>query len=94
MLVTQSTLVGYTMINGTFSLQFALLVASIYNVIVYPDVLDRAFFQEDYPLDPLTPKQIHDFNYTRRYRIPITHAFMMIFNFITNNPKVNLPALK
>jgi len=36
MLVTQNTLVGYTIINGTYGLQMALLIASIYNAIVYP----------------------------------------------------------
>lgn len=62
MLVTQSTLVGYTLINGTASIQFALLVAAIYNVIVYPNVINDDFFTVNYPLDALTTKQIHNFN--------------------------------
>ena len=35
MLVTQTSLVGYTLINGTWGIQLALLVASIFNLIVY-----------------------------------------------------------
>lgn len=36
MLVTQTTIVGYTLINGTWGLQLALLIASLYNAIVVP----------------------------------------------------------
>lgn len=35
MLVTQTSLVGYTLINGTWGIQMALLIASLFNVIVY-----------------------------------------------------------
>jgi hypothetical protein len=35
MLVTQTSLVGYTLINGTWGIQLALLVASLFNLIVY-----------------------------------------------------------
>ena len=35
MLVTQSTFVGYTIVNGTFGIQFAMLVASTYNLFVF-----------------------------------------------------------
>ena len=34
MLVTQSTLVGYTIINGTFSLQLAMLIGCVFNYMV------------------------------------------------------------
>jgi hypothetical protein len=33
MLVTDSTLVGYTILTGTFRLQLALLVGALFNVI-------------------------------------------------------------
>jgi hypothetical protein len=36
MLVTQTTIVGYTLINGTWGLQLALLIASLYNALVVP----------------------------------------------------------
>jgi hypothetical protein len=35
MLVTQTSLVGYTLINGTWGIQLALLIASLFNVITY-----------------------------------------------------------
>jgi len=37
MIVTDSTLVGFTMINGTWGVQFALLCASIFNILIYPN---------------------------------------------------------
>jgi hypothetical protein len=37
MLVTQTSLVGYTLINGTWGIQLALLIASLFNVITYDD---------------------------------------------------------
>jgi hypothetical protein len=36
MIVTDTTLVGFTMINGTWGLQLALLVASLFNYIMNP----------------------------------------------------------
>ncbi len=38
MLVTQTSLVGYTLINGTWGIQLALLVASLFNMITYDNV--------------------------------------------------------
>jgi len=35
MLVTQTSLVGYTLINGTWGIQMALLVASLFNALTY-----------------------------------------------------------
>jgi hypothetical protein len=37
MIITESTLVGYTMINGTWGLQMALLVASLFNYLINPN---------------------------------------------------------
>ena len=37
MFVTQTTLVGYTIINGTFGIQLAMFVACLYNIFIYPD---------------------------------------------------------
>ena len=37
MIVTDSTLVGYTLINGTWGLQLGLLVASLFNYYVAKD---------------------------------------------------------
>ena len=43
MFVTQSTLVGQNILNGTFGLQLALFVGCLYNVIVYPDAPTEFF---------------------------------------------------
>ena len=36
MIITDTTLVGYTVINGTWRLQLALMVGAIYNYFIYP----------------------------------------------------------
>ena len=38
MLVTQNSLIGYTILNGTFGLQLAMFVASTYNLWVFHDL--------------------------------------------------------
>jgi hypothetical protein len=38
MIVTDSTLVGYTMINGTWGLQMALFIASLFNYLINPNL--------------------------------------------------------
>lgn len=38
MIVTDSTLVGFTMINGSWGLQMGLLVACLFNFIIYPNI--------------------------------------------------------
>jgi hypothetical protein len=45
MIVTDTTLVGFTMVSGTWGLQFALFVASMFNYFVTPDPA--------IPIDPL-----------------------------------------
>jgi len=37
MIITDTTLVGYTVINGTWRLQLALMAGSIYNYYLYPN---------------------------------------------------------
>ena len=40
MIVTDTTLVGYTMINGTWGLQMALFIASLFNYLINQTPLD------------------------------------------------------
>ena len=50
MIVTDSTLVGYTMINGTWGLQMALFIASLFNYFINPNpeyTADFIYTQED-----------------------------------------------
>mgnify|MGYP001000612941 CR=1 FL=1 len=44
MIVTDTTLVGFTMINGTWGVQMALCVASMFNYFINPS--------PNIPLDP------------------------------------------
>jgi hypothetical protein len=44
MIVTDTTLVGFTMINGTWGTQLALFIASLFNYFVNPS--------PDIPFDP------------------------------------------
>ena len=37
MIVTQTTLVGFTLINGTWGVQMALFIASLFNYFVKPN---------------------------------------------------------
>jgi hypothetical protein len=37
MIITDTTLVGYTVINGSWRLQLAMLFGTIYNNFAYPD---------------------------------------------------------
>jgi hypothetical protein len=49
MLVTQSTLVGYTIINGTYSLQLALLIGCVFNYYTTPSILEYSeFFKQNH----------------------------------------------
>ena len=45
MLVTQTTLVGFTLINGTIALQFALLMGALYNLFLYPEVAGSTYLK-------------------------------------------------
>ncbi len=79
MIVTDSTLVGYTMINGTWGLQMALLIACLFNYFVNPDPLD---------LDVATQTEIDSLKFLRSTTIPVTHGMLMIMCFIVNSERI------
>ena len=87
MLVTDSTLVGYTLINGTYRLQLALLVGSLYNVIMFPDVQDSSILN-------LTANQISFVKISRYYYIPISHALLVVSNWIQEAKNLRLNRAK
>jgi hypothetical protein len=88
MFVTQSSLVGYTLVNGTASIQFALLLAAIYNVAVYPDLIHSSYF------DGLTHLEKKKFEEVRFFWIPGTHATMAIINFIVQSKSLDMDGIK
>lgn len=80
MIVTEATLVGFTLINGTWGVQMALFIASLFNFFVNPD--------PDIPKPPyLTPSAFNDemqaLRNVRKFVIPISHGLLMIITFIT-----------
>ena len=88
MLVTQTTLVGYTIINGTWSIQLALLVASIYNYVMFPEVFDSPYFK--FRKEQLSPEEIQSLNSLRKYDLPIIHGLLFILNSVVSASRLNL----
>lgn len=74
MLVTESTLVGFTILNGTYSMQLALLAGSLYNLWKYPIIRNT-------PMQ-LTPSEQQLFYHSRYYYIPIAHLLLFASNLI------------
>lgn len=85
MIITESTLVGYTMINGTWGLQMALLVASLFNYIINPNPEFNSNYNSD---DEQQIKQL------RMINIPATHAALMIMCFIVSSDRIPWEGLK
>jgi dimeric dUTPase (all-alpha-NTP-PPase superfamily) len=79
MIVTDSTLVGYTMINGTWGLQMALFIAALFNYFINPDPLD---------LNVATQLEIDSLHFLRSITIPLTHVLLMIMCFIVNSERI------
>lgn len=79
MIVTETTLVGYTMINGTWGLQMALFIASLFNYFVNPDPLD---------LTVATQNEIDDLKFLRSIVIPMTHCILMFMVFVVNSERI------
>lgn len=85
MLVTDTTLVGYTMINGTWGLQMALFIASMCNYFINPVPLD---------LSVATEAQIEDLHFLRAYTIPVTHSLLMCMCFVVNSERIKWEEVK
>lgn len=79
MIVTDSTLVGYTMINGTWGLQMALLIGSLSNFFINPDPLDMSV---------ATQTQIDELRFLRLYLIPMTHGSLMLMLLISSSDRI------
>ena len=85
MIVTDSTLVGYTMINGTWGLQMALFIASLFNYLINPDLEYTAGYPDE---DQKT------INFLRKFIIPLTHGALMIMCFIVSSDRIPWDGLK
>lgn len=91
MIVTDTTLVGFTMINGTWGVQFALFIASLFNYFYNPD--------PEIPKDPLIDQaeydsEINNLYLTRAFGIPITHGTLAIICFVSSSDRIPWDGLK
>jgi hypothetical protein len=85
MIVTDSTLVGYTMINGTWGLQMALFIASLFNYFINPNLE----YTNDY-----ADEDKNTINFLRKIIIPCTHGALMIMCFIVSSERIPWDGLK
>jgi hypothetical protein len=85
MIVTDSTLVGYTMINGTWGLQMALFIASLFNYLINPDLEYTAGYPDE---------DKNAINLLRKFVIPLTHGALMIMCFIVSSDRIPWDGLK
>lgn len=91
MIVTETTFAGFTLINGTWGIQFALLIASLFNVIIHP--------KPNIPQDPYITydqwqAEMSDLHFVRLYMIPIVHGLLTIMTFVSQNEKIRWESLK
>jgi hypothetical protein len=93
MIVTLTSLSGYSLLNGTWGIQMALLVASIFNVMVFPNqpLLDDLNIELDTPLTKIQTELIFK---TRSHLIPVVHGLMMVTTAISGSDRLNLDSLK
>jgi hypothetical protein len=70
MIITDTTLVGYTVINGSWQLHLGLLGGNLYNNFVYPDS------------QLIVDANILDSIKTVRSELVFLHTFLMVTNYI------------
>lgn len=83
MLVTQNTIIGYTIINGTVCIQLCLLIGSTYSLIVF----NGTGIESSYP-------KIYAKLHATRLRLPILHLIIMVFNFISTSSRFTYNGVK
>jgi hypothetical protein len=78
MFVTLSTLVGYTILNGSYGTHFAMLIGCIYcwwNFILYTDPEAQAIFGK---------AGIEQINWTRCLCM-VVHSILIVINFLNGS---------
>ena len=83
MIVTDTTLSGYTVINGSWGLQMGLLVGALYNYYMYPS--DKVYGY----LEGLTGTIEFD-----RILICYIHGILILVNILMHSSRLNAPILK
>ena len=85
MIVTDTTLSGYTVINGSWGLQFGLLVGSMYNYFTYPSNEVYGYLEHD--------KIVYWVEFTR-VLIMCIHGVLIMVNILMHSTRLNAPILK
>lgn len=83
MIVTDTTLAGYTVINGSWGLQMGLLVGALYNYYMYPS--DKVYSYEEGLTDKI--------EFTR-VLICYIHGILILVNIMMHSSRLNAPILK
>lgn len=86
MIVTDSTLNGYTVVNGSWGLQMAMLIGTIYLNIIFKDPT----FIDDEPISDTTLAHL---NFARNYLL-FMHALLTVVAFIAHNQSITNELLK
>ena len=89
MIITDTTIVGYAVINGSWSIQMGLFIGSLVNLLM--------FKKDDLIIAP-SPLIIHgnllDIVQRCRVELVFVHAFLVISNFIMHAPRFTQQVLK
>jgi hypothetical protein len=65
----------------------------IFNLLTTPELSEyKEFF--DLNLLKIDPDLAKEYDMTRKFWLPISHGVLMIINYVTNNPRLNLDAVK
>ena len=81
MIVTESTLVGYTVVNGSWGLQLGLMIGAIFNLYFYPNILS-------------CPENDCSYVISVERQTIICHAMLVFSGLIANNKKIRADGLK
>lgn len=91
MIVTDTTLVGFTMINGTWGVQTALLIASLFNYFINPAPeipQDQGITNDEYQTE------LSELYVTRAILIPGVHACLAVICFMQSSDRIPYDGLK
>ena len=91
MIVLDTTLVGFTMINGTWGLQLALFIASLFNYFINPTPTPP---QDPTLSDSEYQAELNSLHFTRMVVIPLSHGLLTVFCFISSSDRIPWEGLK
>ena len=90
MIITDTTLVGYATLNGTWSIQLALLIGSITLVIVFP--ADEISLPPNILLNH--PDEVNQLVLNCRRELIALHIILLATNIVTHSERFGSPVMK